>query len=88
MASYPLRINVKPYRGHNKRRLINFQSKLYSARQIEEYLNKQMESCAAGPQCFDYGDIANAVGLTKKCVREILFAVGGGSNGITIGKPN
>jgi len=87
MVSYPIHVIVKPYIGNNKRRHLDFQSKLADARRIEKYLNQQMESCAAGEiRSFEYCDIAKVVDLPKEYVREILFAVDGGSNGITIGK--
>ena len=86
MTGYHLSINIRSTRGD--RRSVSFQTELKAARKIEEYLNQQIDSYPLGEtREFDYYEIANALLLTKKIVSKILRANGGGSNGITIGKP-
>ncbi len=85
MVTYPVRINVKQYRGKKQKLQFQYQQKLEIATKIERYLNERMADCAV--QTFDYFEIAEDLYLCKETVRDILFAVDGGHNGITIMNP-
>jgi hypothetical protein len=89
MASYPLQIHPKPPRSREPKLLNEFLLGVQVARRIEDYLNEQMASVVPGEgRTFTYHDIAEALYMSKESVHELLSANGGGSNGITIGKPD
>jgi len=77
--------HVKPYRGSNTLKQVQFQEKMRAARELEAYIRKML---APGEvTVFTYGDLAEANGLSKDFVRELLMPVGGGHNGITLRGP-
>lgn len=86
MAKYPVSISVKPYSGSDPRKKHLYIEKLKNAKVIEDYLNREAKSNNSSRQVFVYYSIANALGLSEKTVRDILFPNDGGSNGITIEK--
>lgn len=88
MKTYPLRVNVKPYRGHVPELRLRYLDKVCRGNAIEAYLNEKMHAAVSGEaRSFDYWEIANELGMSEEDVRDILFAVDGGHNGITIKRP-
>ena len=82
MVGYPVRINVKPYRGKDQRKQLHYRQKLDLARRIEEYINAQMAT--KYQDMFTYFDIGRKVGASKEAVYGVLFPVDCGSNGLTV----
>lgn len=82
MANYPVRIHVKQYSGRNAGLIREYHNRIEVGNKIEAYLNEQMRD--EWGKTFNYYEIADAVGLRKEAVKEILFAFDGGSGGITI----
>lgn len=82
MPSYPISLSVPS--SLTKRRLSASIGREYATR-IENYLN---DHCQNEPECeFDYGQLANELGIDKKTIKRFLAPIGGGSNGITISNP-
>ena len=89
MVAYPVRVTVKEYNGQDAKKLARYRRRLVIADRIEDYLNEKMKPLDSGAFSeFDYGVIASDLKLEKRIVRDILYALDCGSNGITIGKPN
>lgn len=86
MATYPVRIHPKPYRGKKQHLQFDYQQKIEVAAKLEDYLNKQMANSSI--RLFTYYEIAEDLHLHENIVRELLFAVDGGHNGITVSNPN
>ena len=82
MANHPVRIHVTQYGGKNPKQIREYHNRIEAAQKIEAYLNEQMKD--KWSKTFDYYDIADAIGLSKEAVKEILFAFDGGSGGITV----
>jgi len=73
---------VKAYRGSDPVKRVQFQERLRSARKLETYIQ---DSLSPGEvTVFTYGDLAQAKGLSKETVRQLLMPVGGGHNAITL----
>lgn len=86
MKAFPIHVPRKQYRGSNqaaKQRAADYNR---DAMSLEAYLNEKIRSNPASIQQFRYGFIASDVGLSLERVREILFAVDAGHNGLTITK--
>lgn len=84
---YPVRIHVKPYRGSKRKKQIQWQAEFATANQIADWLNNKLSPLPDGTVTeFDYYEIASDLGIEKAAVKRILFANGGGSNGITLKK--
>jgi hypothetical protein len=82
MARYPVKIHVKQYGGKKQSLIEEYMSRLDAANKIEAYLNQQMKDQAN--RTFNYYEIAMAIGLNEKVVRDVLFYYDGGSGGITV----
>ena len=80
-VSYPLIIPVKPYTGKDQRKIVRYQAALDGAAKIEKYLNERYVK--GQPTIFGYYEIAQDLGMSKERVRDILYPVDCGSNGIT-----
>lgn len=85
MPQFPLRISVKPYGGENPNMLKKYRAKVDLARRIETWIN--IHDDGTNRKMFTYCNIATAMGCSKKDVYDILMPVCGGSNGITLGRP-
>ena len=82
---YPSRIHIKPYRGSKPERQRQWQDEIATANRIADWLNTKLSSLPEGTVTeFDYYEIASDLGIDKATVKRILFANGGGSNGITL----
>lgn len=86
MRVYPISVPRKHYRG-NKASLRQ-QAADYNrdAVRVETYLNERIRSSPEPIQQYLYAFIAGDVGLAVDRVRDILFAVDGGHNGLTVAK--
>ncbi len=86
MREYPIKINIKIYRGSDESKIIRCNLKIEIANKIEKYLNKKMEECKEKDKSFEYWKIANDLNLNIKDVTDILSPIDGGFYGITIGR--
>ena len=85
--SNPIVITVKRYTGRDTRKQAKWQQERSIATKIESYLNTALSSLPKdATHQFDYCDIAYDTGIAKEAIKRILFANGGGSNGITLKK--
>lgn len=81
MARYPVTVPISP-------KLVKKLSQPIAheiARKIGRYMNEQVKD--APGISLTYGEISAELGISKEIVREFLFPVDGGSNGITILNP-
>lgn len=87
MRTYPVIVPRRSYRGSKEplRRITAEYNK--DALTLERYLNRCIEANPSPIQQYFYEFIAPEVGFTAERVREILFAVGCGHNGLTIARP-
>jgi hypothetical protein len=74
MATYPFKIG----------RFFSTPRQNQLAQRIEEYLNSKVSEDEAETQTYFYSEIADDLGADENEVRDILYAVDHGSNGITI----
>lgn len=82
---YPIRLNVKAYHGKNKEKRLRWQQEVIRANRIEEFINARLSPLPDGtPVEIDYYEIASELNIGKAAVKRILYANGGGSNGITL----
>ena len=86
MAKYPKRIPVEPYRGSNPRLKQKWMQSIETARQIEDYINKEMENSEEDVRILNYGSIAVGLGIGEETVRDLLYPIDCGYNGITVHK--
>ena len=82
MATYPISLNAKPYRGKNPKLMNEFRRELESAARIEDHINTVMEKLES--HVFTYSQISIETGVNRDIVRKLLFALDGGHNGITV----
>lgn len=86
MVAYPVRVPRKSYRGRKdnlKREMIE---QNHVASEIESYINKKVEESDDDTIIIMYDSIAVHLGYSSSLVRDVLFAVDAGHNGITITK--
>jgi hypothetical protein len=86
MKVFPIRVPRHPYRGNDEAKKRKRAEYNQDAATLETYLNEKIAADAAPIQQFIYGYIAPDVGLPEQRVREILFAVDTGHNGLTVAK--
>lgn len=80
-----VQISVKSYRGSKPDLISKYRARLEIARKIEGFINMRFEAERNGEALqIDYYEIASELGISKDDVKDILFANGGGSNGITL----
>jgi hypothetical protein len=84
MPQFPFVISLDPYRGNDLKKLAKYEFQKALACQIQEHINAQEEPDKT--MMFTYEDISIRLDCDASDVRAILFPIGGGSNGITIGK--
>jgi hypothetical protein len=85
VLKYPITLYVKPYSGNKADLKHQFYEKLQSAKQVEKYINDQLQQSEDGIYVFDI-EILEYVYLSESELREIYFHNDCGSNGITIKK--
>ncbi len=81
MAGYPIRVRT------TSKMVKNFSAPiaLEFSRRIEDYVNDRAKEKSA--TVINYFEISSALGISKAIVRDLLFPVDGGHNGITVNNP-
>lgn len=87
MKTYPIRVPRKHYRGSKPAQTKKVNQHNHLAKQLEDYINADIAECDDELQQFMYPILAADLGLNTKDVRNVLFAVDAGHNGITVIKP-
>ena len=88
MVTYPISVRRKYYQGSSAKKQFEAQEHNRIAAVLEEHINKRMmENQATEFFTYTYGRIAADLGLDLELVRNILFSVDYGHNGLTIRKP-
>jgi hypothetical protein len=87
MPVHPIRVPRDAYRGSNPRRLRKRQEFNELAQMLESYINDTFAKSGETGTVFIYANIAQKFNLTTEQVRDVLFAVDGGHNGITVTRP-
>jgi hypothetical protein len=86
MKVFPIRVPRKQYRGSKdflRRKTVEYNQ---CAVRIERYLNDRIAADPNPIQSYTYEFIALDLDLTPEHVREILFGVDCGHNGLTVAK--
>ena len=86
MPIYPIHVPRSGYRGNNPRFLRKAQRHNEIAKSCEEYLNRKVAEQREAVHVYLYGFMASDLGLKTDEVRNVMFAVDCGHNGITIRK--
>lgn len=86
MVAYPICVPPKHYRGTKE--ALRRKSAIYNelARTLEKHINDSVAECDDEIQVFHYGSIAAELGLHVDDVRDVLYGVDAGHNGITVVK--
>lgn len=84
MIAYPIHVPRKGYRGAKPkiRRKVAERNRL--AQELEDYLNSQIAVSDESIQQYLYYEIARETRIPIEKVRDILFGVDGGYNGLTV----
>ncbi len=82
MTKEPYRINVRPYRDTDPKKMLRYQEDLRLAKVVGEYLTEKRTP--GQPHTFLYHGIASALHEDVEAVERILRHMGGGQGGITI----
>ncbi|HUU53117.1 MAG TPA: hypothetical protein VMW44_00585 [Candidatus Bathyarchaeia archaeon] len=87
MVTYPVHVHGKTYRG--KKDKLKQEAIEYNrlAGELESYINKKVDESDEYELIIIYDSIAAKLHLPLDLVREILYSVDGGDNGITVRKP-
>jgi len=84
---YPIHLHVKTYKGNSQKRKIKWQEEVGIASRISDYLNTKLSPLKdKATVTLNYYEIARDLNIEKTVIRQILFANGGGANGITLRK--
>lgn len=87
MISYPVSVPMKSYRGSDARKRSKVSELNRLAQRVEEYLNTDL---AAKPDdtihVYSSYSVASDIGADFETVRDIIFSLDCGSNGVTIFK--
>jgi hypothetical protein len=86
MVRYPISVPRDGYRGNAPRRKRKQQRRNEVAKEYEEYLNRKIAETPDETQMFSYASIARELNLFLEDVRDVLFAVDCGHNGLTVQK--
>jgi hypothetical protein len=86
MKVYPIHVPRKQYRGSKQSTRQRAAEYNRDAMRLENYLNDHIRANPAAVQQYLYGFIASDLGLASDRVREILFGVDCGHNGLTVAK--
>jgi hypothetical protein len=86
MKVFPIHVPRSPYRGSKQSLRQKAADYNRDAARLEKYLNDKIQADPSPIQQYIYGFIAPDVGLTLERVREILFGVDCGHNGLTVAK--
>jgi hypothetical protein len=86
MKVFPIHVPRQRYHGSNaskRRKMIDYN---LDAERLEKYINDRTQADPSPIQQYIYGFIAPEVSLPLERVREILFGVDCGHNGLTVAK--
>lgn len=83
---FPIHVPRSSYRGSKQSLREKASDYNRDAERLERYLNDRIEADPSPIQQYIYGFIAPDVGLSLERVREILFGVDCGHNGLTVAK--
>lgn len=86
MTSYPIHVQRDHYRGRDPRRRERQRRHNEVAQICERYLNEKIATSPANVQTYLYYQVARDLRLPLEEVREVLFSVDGGHNGLTVRK--
>jgi hypothetical protein len=84
MVRYPVRVPRDGYKGRDPKKRQKRSEKNRIAKELEDYLNRAIEKNDQNLQQYLYGYIAADTGFSEKIVRDILFGVDAGHNGLTV----
>jgi len=87
MVTYPIHVPRKRYRGTNERLTEKTISYNELASLLEAHINKKIKDGEGEVHQFLYWSLASELNLDEKEVRDILFGVDCGHNGLTVSKP-
>jgi len=87
MVSYPINVPRKHYGGAKPRLRQKASDYNRLARELEDYLNQRIAASDAETQTYLYPSIGRDTGIPLEIVRQILFGVDCGHNGLTVYKP-
>ena len=86
MPTHPIRVPRSTYSGTDASKLRKRQTFNELAARLEQYINAAFEERGEESYIFTYAAIASELGLTTKQVREVLIAIDGGYNGLSVTK--
>lgn len=86
MKIFPIQVPRQRYRGTKPSLRQKAAEYNRDAARLEKYLNDRIEADPAPIQQYIYGFIAPDVGMSLDRVRDILFGVDCGHNGLTVAK--
>jgi hypothetical protein len=86
MKVFPIHVPRSLYRGSKQSLRQKAADYNRDAAHLEKYLNDRIQASPSPIQQYIYGSIAPDVGLPLERVREILFGVDSGHNGLTVAK--
>ncbi len=84
MVIYPISVPLNPYRGNDELKKRKTHRHNQIARMCEEYLNSKIQQDNSEIQQYLYYSIASDLQLTVDEVRDVLFKVDCGYNGLTV----
>jgi hypothetical protein len=86
MPAYPIRVPRDSYSGKQARRVRKRQEFNEAAERLERYINDTFEKSGDDSMVFIYGFVAHDLGMTTAQVRDVLFGVDAGHNGLRVFK--
>ena len=92
MVTYPVRVPRKDYRGSNRTQIRKVADRNEIAAELEQYINAKIKAeIEKGDyhthMVFKYANMAHDIRYDEKTIRDICYAVDGGSNGFTVAMP-
>jgi hypothetical protein len=86
VASYPITAKRSAYRGADPQKREKSRRTDAAAAEIEQHVNDRLSKVEPGTYSLLYYEIASATGYSEEQVRDALFSVDGGHNGLTVTK--
>lgn len=87
ILTYPISVPRISYRGKDPTKRMRTDSLNHTAHALEEYLNKNILAQTSEISIYNFSIIALETGVDLNTVRNLLSAIDGGSNGLTVSKP-
>lgn len=82
MRTYPFRVPLNPYRSKRDAHKRDTWNKF--SKELEAYINRELEALNAETGTFNYGLVAQHLNIPLDVVADMLSRAGGGHNGIRI----